>query len=94
MIPRTKLPNLILLDVKLPGIDGHEVLKATKGSQRLKRIPVVILTSSSDREDLMRAYENGVNSYLVKPPESISYHELVKNLGFYWLGFNHSTPPV
>ena len=70
------LPDIILLDLKMPGIDGHEVLRRIKGAEKLKRLPVIILTSSNDEGDRVMSYDNGANSYLVKP---VSFDESIKN---------------
>jgi len=81
-------PDVVLLDLRLPKVDGLEVLKAIKTDEDLRRIPVVILTSSEADRDLMKAYENYVNSYLVKPLDFDKFTQLMKDLGFYWLGWN------
>jgi len=81
-------PNLILLDLKMPGIDGHQVLAKIKQTKHLKQIPVVILTSSSELKDRIRCYDSGANSYMVKPS---SYHEfkmLIDKIREYWLELN------
>ncbi len=81
-------PKLILLDLKLPGISGLEVLKMIKSDPLTRCIPVVVLTSSTEEEDIIRSYQLGVNSYISKPVEFDSFMETVKNLGFYWLLLN------
>jgi two-component system, response regulator len=81
-------PDLILLDLRLPLIDGHEVLKATKESCELREIPVVILTSSQNQADIARAYSNYANSYLVKPMNSDTLVKMIGSLGVYWLKWN------
>ena len=81
-------PDLILLDLRLPLMDGHEVLKAVKESCELRAIPVVILTSSENQSDITRAYSNYANSYLVKPMSSDLLVKLVDSLGDYWLKWN------
>ena len=83
-------PKLILLDLKLPKIDGLEVLKMIKEDERTKTIPVVILTSSVEDPDIQAAYEIGANSYVVKPVGFDSFMEAVKKLGLYWLLVNKS----
>ncbi len=83
-----KLPNLVLLDLRLPKIDGMEILKRIKTSEKLKNIPVVVLTSSHAEKDLVSAYSNYANSYLVKPLDFTKFTQLMKDLGFYWLGWN------
>ncbi len=81
-------PDLILLDLRLPKLDGHEVLKEIKKSDDLKHIPVVVLTTSESEGDMIRAYSNYVNSYLVKPIDFGEFSEMVRELGFYWLMWN------
>jgi CheY-like chemotaxis protein len=81
-------PHVILLDLRLPKVDGLEVLKAIKADEDLRRIPVVILTSSEAEKDLVRAYDYNVNSYLVKPLDFDKFTKLMDDLGFYWLGWN------
>jgi DNA-binding response OmpR family regulator len=85
------IPKLILLDLKLPKIDGMEVLKRIKGDARTKMIPVVVLTSSKEQKDVIESYNLGVNSYMVKPVDFESFAATVKNLGMYWLLLNQ--PP-
>lgn len=84
-------PKLILLDLKMPKVDGLEVLAVLKGDERTKSIPVVILTSSKEHPDVERAYQLGVNSYIVKPVHFDGFSTAVKEIGFYWMLFN--TPP-
>lgn len=85
---RHEIPDLILLDLKLPKVNGHELLAFLKKNPLLKKIPVVILTTSNAHQDLSRAYENHVNSYLVKPIAFAEFSHLLKDLGIYWLGRN------
>ena len=85
-------PNIILLDLKMPRVDGLEVLKAVKADERTRRIPVVILTSSQEESDLARSYDIGVNGYVVKPLDFRSLAEVVRQAGFYWLAINHAPP--
>jgi CheY-like chemotaxis protein len=82
-------PHLILLDLRLPKIDGLEVLKEIKTSQELRSIPVVILTTSEAEQDVACAYQHYVNSYLVKPIDFAKFTELMEELGFYWLAWNY-----
>lgn len=81
-------PQLILLDLKLPKVDGLEVLERIKGDARTRTIPVVVLTSSSEGPDIDRAYRLGVNSYIVKPVDFGQFCDTVKQLGMYWLLLN------
>ena len=85
-------PNLILLDLRLPRIDGLEILKEIKNTDDLRSIPVVVLTTSEADRDIARAYMNHVNSYLVKPVGFEEFNQLMEDLGYYWLGWN--TSPV
>jgi CheY-like chemotaxis protein len=85
------IPKLIMLDLKLPKIDGMEVLKRIKGDPRTKMIPVVMLTSSKEQNDVIRRYGLGGNSYIVKPVDFESFAEAVQKLGMYWLLLNQ--PP-
>ena len=77
-------PCLVLLDLKMPKVDGLEVLRRVKTSPALKLIPVVMLTSSAEEIDIVRSYELGVNSYIVKPVEFDKFFESVMSLGMYW----------
>ena len=82
------LPKVILLDLKLPKIDGLEVLRRVKSDPRTKTTPVVVLTSSREENDIVESYELGVNSYIVKPVDFESFAKSVRDLGFYWLLLN------
>lgn len=82
------LPELMLLDLKLPRKSGHEVLEWLRGQQSLKRLPVVVLTASSESSDVNRAYDLGANSYLVKPVTFDALVEMAKTLNLYWLILN------
>lgn len=81
-------PGLILLDLRLPKVDGLQVLKTVKGDPNLKNIPVVILSTSSSETDISMAYANNANSYLVKPVDFTQFTELLNTLGFYWMQWN------
>jgi CheY-like chemotaxis protein len=85
-------PKLILLDLKLPKVDGMEVLRRLKADARTKAIPVVILTSSKEERDLVSGYNLGANSYIQKPVDFDQFREIVKTVGLYWLVINQ--PPV
>jgi two-component system, response regulator len=85
------MPKVILLDLKLPKIDGLDVLKRIKGDARTKMIPIVVLTSSKEQRDVIESYQLGVNSYIVKPVNFERFTEAVRNLGTYWQLLNH--PP-
>jgi CheY-like chemotaxis protein len=84
-------PKVILLDLKLPKVDGLDVLKRLKGDPRTKSIPVVVLTSSKEQSDIVESYDLGVNSYIVKPVDFERFTEAVSTLGLYWLMLNQ--PP-
>ncbi|OCC16569.1 response regulator receiver protein [Dissulfuribacter thermophilus] len=81
-------PKLILLDLKLPKIDGLEVLRELKGDESTKMVPVVVLTSSKEERDLVESYRLGVNSYIKKPVDFAEFMECIKNLGLYWVILN------
>jgi CheY-like chemotaxis protein len=85
-------PDLVLLDLKMPVIDGHEVLRRIKGSETLKRIPVIVLSSSKEEGDLALTYDNGANSYIVKPVSFEGFLEVVKRIDDYWLTLNVPAP--
>jgi len=87
------MPTLILLDLKLPRVDGLEVLKQIRADERTRRLLVVILTSSREEQDLIKGYNLGVNSYICKPVDFNQFVEAVKYLGLYWLVINE-TPPI
>jgi CheY-like chemotaxis protein len=86
------LPSLILLDLKLPGIDGHEVLRQIKSTPELKRLPVIILTSSREEGDRALSYDNGANSYLVKPVSFEGFVDVVRQIEDYWFTINVGPP--
>ena len=83
-------PKLVLLDLKLPKVDGMEVLKQMKADARTRLIPVVVLTSSREEQDLVRTYDLGANSYIQKPVDFEQFRETVKTLGLYWMVINQS----
>jgi CheY-like chemotaxis protein len=85
-------PKLVLLDLKLPKVDGMQVLKQVKGDARTRTIPVVLMTSSREERDMVSGYDLGVNSYLQKPVDFDEFRKMVKVLGLYWLVINQ--PPV
>jgi two-component system response regulator len=81
-------PRLILLDLKMPRVGGIEVTRALKGDERTKRIPIVIMTSSKEEQDIADSYNLGVNSYIVKPLDFESLAEVARHTGYYWLAVN------
>jgi two-component system, response regulator len=85
-------PKLVLLDLKLPKVNGTEVLKRVKEDPRTRTIPIVMMTSSREEQDLVRSYNLGANSYIQKPVEFDRFREIVKTVGLYWLIVNQ--PPV
>jgi two-component system response regulator len=88
-----EVPTLVLLDLNLPKVGGFEVLKRLRADERLKLLPVVILTSSDEEKDLIEGYERGANSYVRKPVEFSEFANAVQQLGLYWLILNESAPP-
>lgn len=85
-------PDLILLDLRLPKVDGLEVLREIKQTENLRGIPVVVLTTSEAERDVAQAYKHHANSYLVKPVDFTNFTSLMDDLGYYWLSWNHTTP--
>jgi CheY-like chemotaxis protein len=83
------VPRLVLLDLKMPRVDGIEVLKALKANEKTRRIPVVVMTSSQEEKDVAQSYDLGVNSYVVKPVESGDFNQAVGQLGTYWMLLNN-----
>lgn len=90
---RRVLPSIILLDLKLPRVDGLEVLKRIRGDDRTRMLPVVVLTSSREERDVMESYSLGCNSYVRKPVDFAQFVEATRQLGLYWLLLNEG-PPV
>lgn len=85
-------PKLILLDLRLPKVDGIEVLRAIKSQEATKLIPVVALTACGEETDLVKSYQLGVNSYIQKPVDFVQFREIVRQLGLYWLVVNEPPP--
>lgn len=85
-------PILVLLDLKMPKLGGIEVLKAIKSDKNLKKIPIVVVTSSRENPDIQKCYELGVNAYVVKPIDFAEFSEAIKNVGLFWLLINQ--PPL
>jgi two-component system, response regulator len=88
----SRMPAVILLDLKLPKLSGLEVLQRLRGDQRTRLIPTVILTSSSEDEDMLKSYRHGANSYVRKPVEFGAFATAVSQLGVYWMLINQSPP--
>ncbi len=86
------VPKLVLLDLKLPLVDGIEVLRQVKADPRTQMVPVVVMTTSREERDVVESYRLGVNSYIVKPVDFDQFTEAMKQLGFYWLLLNQ--PPI
>ena len=86
------LPKVIFLDLKLPRLDGLEVLRVIKSDERTRNIPVVIMTSSKEQRDVIDCYSLGANSYIVKPIDFREYFKVVANIATYWLSFNQPLP--
>jgi CheY-like chemotaxis protein len=85
-------PAVVLLDLKLPKVDGLEVLKAIRAAEKLRSVPVVMLTSSKEERDLLRSYELGVNAYVVKPVDFTEFLKAIADLGIFWAVLNEPPP--
>lgn len=83
-----EMPKLLILDLKMPKVDGIEVLRQVKSDARTRAMPVVLFTSSNEERDITKSYQSGVNSYIVKPVEFESFVKVVSNVGLYWLSLN------
>jgi two-component system response regulator len=90
----TQTPEVVLLDLKLPKLDGLEVLRAIRADERIQWLPVVVLTSSKEDQDLLRSYNEGANSYVRKPVDFEQFADAIRQLGLYWLVINESPPRV
>jgi two-component system, response regulator len=88
------LPAVVLLDLKLPRMDGLETLKQLRSDPRLRRLPVVILTSSKEEQDIVKSYDLGANSYIRKPVDFEQFSAAIRQLGLYWLVLNEPPPPA
>lgn len=84
------LPSVVLLDLKLPRMDGLELLREIRANERLKRLPVVLLTSSREQQDVLKSYDLGVNSYIRKPVDFEQFMDAIHCLGLYWLLLNET----
>jgi CheY-like chemotaxis protein len=85
-------PQLVLLDLKMPNVEGIEVLRQIKSDERTRHIPVVVMTSSEEESDVAKTYDLGVNSYLIKPLDFAQFAHMSRNAGLYWLLFNRAPP--
>jgi two-component system, response regulator len=90
---RDELPALVLLDLKLPKVDGLQILRRIRGDDRTSRLPVVILTTSGEEDDIAQSYDLGANSYIRKPVDFKQFVAAVQHLGLYWLVMNEPAPP-
>ena len=90
----SEIPEIVLLDLKLPKMDGLQVLAKLRADRRTRFIPVVVFTSSSEQEDMIKSYDLGANSYVRKPVDFEQFSEATKQLGMYWLLLNQSAPTV
>lgn len=85
-------PKVVLLDIKMPKVDGLEVLRQLKADARTRRIPIVVMTSSAEQKDMIESYKLGVNSYVQKPVNFEKFQQIIKDLGYYWLVVNQCPP--
>jgi len=85
-------PKVVLLDLKLPKVDGLEILRTVKADTRTKAVPIVVMTSSKQQRDLVESYQLGVNSYIQKPINFQEFQEVIRQLGYYWLAINQPPP--
>jgi two-component system response regulator len=85
-------PEIVLLDLQLPKVDGLEVLRRIRADERTHRLPVIVLTSSREKRDVLRSYDLGANSFLRKPVDFVEFVDVARQLGSYWLALNE--PPV
>ena len=90
----TTMPAVVILDLKLPKVDGLEVLQRMRGDKRTKLVPVVVLTSSKEEQDMVNSYKFGANSYVRKPVDFTRFVEAARNLGLYWLVINEPLPRI
>ncbi|MGV3771344.1 MAG: response regulator [Verrucomicrobiales bacterium] len=90
--PADAQPKVVLLDLKLPKVDGLEVLREVKGNEFTKSVPIVVMTSSKEQRDMVEGYKLGVNSYIQKPVDFNQFRDIINKLGFYWLVINQSPP--
>ena len=88
----SEVPQLVLLDLKLPKVDGLDVLRALRADERTRLIPIVVLTSSAEEQDMVRSYCLGANSYVRKPIDFTQFVDAVRQLGMYWLVINRAAP--
>lgn len=87
-----QMPQIVFLDLSLPKLNGHEVLRAIRSDERTKFLPTVIFTSSREERDLLEGYQGGANSYVVKPVDPVQFEESIRQLGRYWLQLNEPVP--